>query len=332
MIARPASRRLALTLGALATVLALAGCDLRLEGAAPAAPTPGAAEQVRERTVADALDLAAAARAAEPVADKGAAAVLEDVATFSEAHAAQLGGTYDSGLPEPTTSTTTPAAVVATPDDVLAALRADAATALTDATAAGDGATARLLAAVGVSRDQLASRLGTALNEPVPTPTPTPTATVPEAAPVPTDSPTSSAGDLTSETIAPLVLAHDQAGFGLEVVAAKSSGDQRTAAARSSAEHRGAAESWAQRVGIAGTANDPRRAVYALPANVDDPAGARALAASLEAGVAEAASAAILSAPADVRTELIGELSAATTAAAGWGATPTAFPGIPDLA
>ncbi|OJV82901.1 MAG: hypothetical protein BGO37_13055 [Cellulomonas sp. 73-92] len=329
MIARPAPRRLVPTSGALvvvlAAVLALAGCDLRFESAPPAAPTPGAAEQVRERTVADALALAAAARSAQPIADKAAAAVLADVATFSTAHADQLGGVYQAGLATPT-STTSPAAVVATPDQVLAALRTDASTALADATTAADGATARLLAAVGVSRAALGTRLATALNEPAPAPTPTPTA---PAVPVPTASP---AAALTAADVAPLVLAHDQAGFGLEVVAAKLTGGDRTAAATSAAAHRDAAEQWAQRVKIAGTASDPRRADYALPKTIDDPAGARTVAASLEAGVAEAASAAILGAPQGARQDLIDELTRADAAAARWGAAATPFPGLPGLA
>lgn len=329
MTARPAPRRLAPTSGVLVAVLvavlALAGCDLRFESAPPAAPTPGAAERVRERTVADALALAAAARSAQPAADKAAADVLADVATFSTAHADQLGGVYRPGLPTPS-STTSPAAVVATPDQVLAALRADAATAITDAAAAADGATARLLAAVGVARAALATRLAAALNEPAPAPSSpaTPPAT---GAPIPS----ASAAALPAADVAPLVLAHDQAGFGLEVVAAKLTGQARTAAATSAAVHREAAEQWAQRVKIAGTASDPRRADYALPTTIDDPDGARAVAASLEAGVAQAASAALLGAPADARADLIGELNGADAAAARWGAAAAAFPGVPGL-
>jgi hypothetical protein len=331
MTARPAPRRLASTSGALVAMLValltLAGCDLRFESAPPAAPTPGAAERVRERTVTDALALAAAARAAEPVADKAAAAVLGDVAAFSAAHAQQLGGVYQRGLPTPT-STTAPAAVVATPDEVLGALRTDASTALADAATAADGATARLLAAVGVSRAELATRLAAALNEKAPAPSPTPSA---PATPVPTDSAGATPGGPAAAQVAALVLAHDQAGFGLEVVAAKLTGAARTAAATAAAAHRGAAEAWAQRAKIAGTASDPRRAVYALPATVDDPAGARAVAASLEAGVAQAAGAAIVGAPADARGDLIAELTSADAAATAWGAAPTAFPGLPGL-
>jgi len=336
------SRAVAALVTTLVAVLALAGCDLRLESAPPTAPTPGHAEVVRERTVADALALAAAARSAQATADAASAAVLGDVVTFSAAHARQLGGVYDPGLATPTPATTaTP--VVATPTDVLRALRADAGVALADAAAATDGATARLLAAVGVSRTELATRLATTLHEPTAPPTagatPAPNASpVASAAPTAATSPAPSAaaspapsGSTAAATavLAPLVLAHDQAGFGLEVIAAKLSGAARQEAVAAAAAHRHAAESWARRAGIAGTPADPRRAVYALP--TFDAAGAPALAATLEAGVAQAASAALVDASLDTRGSLVDELLAAQAAAAAWGAAPTAFPGIPGL-
>ncbi len=339
MTARPAPRRLAHGLGTLAAVLAaavlaaltLTGCDLRFESAPPTAPAPGTAELVRERTVADALALAAAARSARSAADAATAAVLADVVTFSTAHAVQLGGAYRSGLAT-ATPTAAPSTVVATPADVLGSLRVDAATALADADTAADGATARLLAAVGVSRAQLATRLAGALHEPPapPTATAAPTGGAPTAPPAATPSPSATAGAaLAAADVSPLVLAHDQAGFGLEVIAAKLTGAARQVAATSAAAHRRAAQAWAQRVGIAGTAADPRRAVYALPPL--DAANAPALAASLEVGVADAAGAALLGAPPDVRGALVDELSSAETAAATWGAAPSPFPGIPGL-
>lgn len=335
---RPA-RRVALTLGAVAVLLAVTGCDLRLEGAAPSAPSPGPVEQVRERTVGDALALSAEARAARSGADGAAAAVLDDVAAFSTAQADQLGGTYRSGLPEPTGTTTT-ATVTATAQDVLGALRSDATTAFADAAAVPDGGLARLVAAVGVARDALAARLAVTLDQPAGTPTPVASGTaVPSPAtaattPVPQGSaaaPPDLPSGLTAADVAPLVLAHDQAGFGLEVVAAKLTGDWRTAARTSAAAHRAAAETWARRAGIAGTGADPRRAAYAVPAGVDDPTGARALAATLDSGVADAASAAIVRAAAGARGDLISELRTAAADAAAWGAAPRAFPGLPDL-
>lgn len=338
MSAHPARRTAALLVGALAAALALAGCDLRLEGPPPTEPTPGASELVRERTVADALALAAAATCARAVADEAAAPVLDDVTAFSTAHAGRLGGVYDSGLPG-ATGTPAPSAVPATPDDVLAALRADAGTALTDAASVDDGALARLIASVAVSRRSLATRLAAALGEPEPAATPTPAesapatlapSVAPSATPAPSGTP-ALPGGLTAEDAAALALAHDQAGFGLEVVAAKLDGDARASTYAAAAAHRVAGEAWAQRAGIASSGADPRRAAYALPADVDDPDGARALAASLEAAVADAASAALVRATAGARDELLSELAGATAAAVGWGAAPTAFPGIPDL-
>ncbi|MCL2463774.1 MAG: DUF4439 domain-containing protein [Micrococcales bacterium] len=344
MAATPHRRRVGTAPGALlvalVAALTLTGCTLRLETPSPVAPSPGAAEQVRARTVADSLALAAAARAAEPAADRASGAVLADVVAFSTEHAAELGGPYRSGLPAPTGSPTSSgtaagafstAAAIASPDDVLAALRADATTALADATAADSGAMARLLAAIGVSRDALAARLAVTLNEPAVT---APTAT-PTAVPTPSGAPSApgvAPDGLTADEAIPLVLAHDQAGFGFEVVAAKLSGDARTSAIASAATHRAAAETWARRVGIADTTADPRRAVYALPASVDSAAGARVLAGVLETGVADAAGAALADAPVTARTDLIDELATATDAAATWGAAPTAFPGIPGLA
>lgn len=323
-------RVVATVVAALVALLALAGCDLRLESAPPTAPTPGPAEVVRERTVADALALAAGARSAQATADAASAAVLGDVVTFSTAHARQLGGVYDPGLATPTPSATAPA-VVAAPADVLRALRTDAAVALADAAAAPDGATARLLAAVGLSRAELATRLATALHEPAAPPTVAPTASAaptgaPSAAATPAPSGTAAAA---TAVLAPLVLAHDQAGFGLEVIAAKLTGAARQAAAAAAAAHRRAAESWAQRAGIAGTGADPRRAVYALP--TFDAQGAPALGATLEGAVAQAASAALVGAPPDLRGSLVDEVAAAQAAATAWGAAPTPFPGIPGL-
>lgn len=336
---RRAGRRLAaLLLGALAATVALTGCDLRLEGPPPSAPTPGPVEQVRARTVTDAVTLAAAATAARPAADEATGAVLDDVAAFSAQHADQLGGVYDSGLPEPT-DTSTPTPVTATPDEVLTALRADATTALTDAAAVDDGALARLVAAVGVARASLASRLAVALGEPDAATSPEPTASAPatlapsvapSATPAPSGTP-ALPGGLTVDDAAALALAHDQAGFALEVVAAKLDGEERATTYAAAAEHRVAGEAWARRAAIAGTPADPRRAAYALPADVDDPAGARALAAGLEAGVANAASAALVHTAAGAREDLLGELRTATAAAASWGGAPAAFPGLPDL-
>ena len=74
-----------------------------------------------------------------------------------------------------------------------------------------------------------------------------------------------------------LALVHDEAGYGFEVIAAKLSAEQRATAEAAAAAHRARSEDWAAAAGIDGTAQDPRRASYTLPAGLDDPAVATAL-------------------------------------------------------
>uniref|UniRef100_UPI001012D7EE DUF4439 domain-containing protein n=1 Tax=Cellulomonas endophytica TaxID=2494735 RepID=UPI001012D7EE len=96
--------------------------------------------------------------------------------------------------------------------------------------------------------------------------------------------------------------------------------------------HREAAEDLAQAAGLAGTDRDPRPASYALPGGLADPAVAVATARDLETAVAGAHAAALGRAPdATARPGLLEGFRTAADAAAGWGATPVAFPGRPDL-
>jgi hypothetical protein len=208
---------------------------------------------------------------------------------------------------------------------VLAGLRADADSALAAADQADDGGVARLLAAIGTSRDDLAARLAAALG-----PADATTATGDPDATAPTPAPTGLPDGLTPDAASALVLAHDQAGYGLEVVAAKLADEPRATAWSSAAAHRAAAAAWAVRAGVAGTAQDPRQPAYALPAGLDDPTVATAFAATLEAAVAQAASAALVAAHPGARGELVDELRAATAAARVWGAPPLALPGMPS--
>src|SRR4051794_19161668 len=77
---------------ALTLVGLLGACSIRLETPPQAEPSPGPVEQVRARTLDDATDLASAARSALAAGPpKGVAAVLTDVADFSDQHATQLG-------------------------------------------------------------------------------------------------------------------------------------------------------------------------------------------------------------------------------------------------
>ncbi|WP_456845183.1 DUF4439 domain-containing protein [Cellulomonas sp. P5_C6] len=315
-------------LAAAVMVLTLAACGLRAETPPPVEPSPDAVEQVRARTVADSLALAEAATAAALLPDGAVdpvAPVLADVTGFSGQHAEQLGGVYVSGLPSPTESpSSTPTTSTATVAEVLDELATATRTALADADAVTDGPLARLVASVATSRGELATRLAHATGAEVPS-------LVPDAAASPSPSPTGVDG-VTTEEAGTLALVHDQAGYGFEVIAAKLSGDQRTAASSSSAAHRARSEDWAGAAGIDGTAQDPRRASYTLPAGLDDPAVATALARTLETSVADAYADAVAQAAPGSRAPLIDGLRAATDAAAAWGATPVPFPGLPERA
>ncbi|HEX5333631.1 MAG TPA: DUF4439 domain-containing protein [Cellulomonas sp.] len=345
---RGAARRqipaLRLAVAALAVATALAGCDIRLETPAPTAPAPDATETVRSRTVDDALELAAGARAASTSASAEVQAVLAQVADFSAQHAVELGGTYDSGLATPSPSTSTPAAEpTALPDasQVLTLLATADRTAAADAADVPGGALARLLASIAASRAGLVARLAAALgvaapvagpavaspsasaSAPTDSATATPTAGAPgTATPHPADVPTA---DRTG-----IVAAEDQAGYGFEVLAAKLDDPSRSSARAAAAAHRARAEAWATEWALDGTATDPRRATYALPAGLDDPATARALAQTLELGLTTTYASAVADSARASRPELIAALLVADADAAAWGVPTTAFPGLPE--
>lgn len=350
--ARPTRR--GRTVLALAVVLPLAACGLRLETPPPAEPSPDALEQVRGRTAEDALDLAADAETLVATAPDGPArAVLADVAAFSTLHAEAAGGRYESGLPDPTPSPSATATATSAPDvaGLLAELVDDAAVAAADADAVADGPLARLVASVATSRDELADRLAAATGLPRPTPAggagtpdaePSPAAT----SPAPTDpgagaSATGTATPGTDDAGAPgaepgalatLALAHDEAAYGYEVVAARRSDDARAQAAEAAARHRLDADAWARAAGVAGRPADPRRAAYALPPGLDDPAVLDDLVRRLESGVADAYAAATAAADAGARADLVSGLREAHATATARGAAPIPFPGVPELA
>lgn len=332
--------------GLVATLLT--GCGLRLETPPPVEPSPDAVEVVRGRTVDDALGLAQDARTlldaapAEPVST-----VLSDVAAFGELHAEQLGGVYDSGLPEPTPSPSVspPDEPAPTAESVLAELAEDAATALADADAVPDGPLARLVGSVATARTDLAARLATALGLPAPeialrTGDEGPPAAGDDQPPTPSGTPSS--GTTTDEDPAPagldradldaLTLAHDEAGYALEVVAAKLDGDQRALARQTAGTHRDAAERWATAAGTSGQLDDPRRVAYALPAGLDDPTVATGVARGVESAVADTYATLVASADPGARAALLTGLADATRQARTWGATAVAFPGMPELA
>ena len=311
------TRAIVRMLAAVVTVLTLAACGLRVETPPPVEPSPDALEQVRARTVADSLALSEAAAeagllpegAVDPVAP-----VLADVAAFSDQHADQLGGVYVSGLPAPTdtptsTPTTTPVTLGGLLDDLAAATR----TALTDADAVEDGPLARLLASVATSRAELATRLAGATGAEVPSLAPDEVPVPDDPSPAPTaTSPATGVGGLTTDEVGMLALVHDEAGFGFEVIAAKLTGDPRSLAVTTAASHRERSEDWAAAAGIDGSAQDPRRASYALPAGLDDPTVSAALARTLETSVADAYANAVAQADPGSRAALISGLRRAT--------------------
>lgn len=276
---RPRAAVVALT-ALLAPVLLLAGCGLRVETPAPTAPVPDAVEAARERAVADALGVQAAAEQALSSAAPAATAVLEELADDAAAHVAQLGGVYDSGLPDdgsspsPTSTDSATASVAAADVSQVLALLTDAgARSRVDAASVPDPALARLLAVVTLSRFQDARQLAAAAGLPAPTAT---SAAVPAAMPT----------GLTAADAGTIVLAEDEAGFGYEVAAAKLADEARATAQSRAALHRSRAQQWAVLAGIASTGTDPRRVAYDLPDGLGAPGGPAALAASLETSLA----------------------------------------------
>jgi len=361
----PRARALAVTL-ALGTAALLSGCGLRLETDPPAEPVPDAAEQVRRDAVDDALALAAAADAAGPGADEDVAGVLGLVSSTAASQVEALGGVYDSGLadapgatPSPTASATDPAA---TPADVLALLGDAASEARADARATDEPGLARLLASVAASRAQLTDRLAGALGTEAPPVDAEPedgftaggsadgsgsgdgSAALPSASgtasgsPGPTTAPTATGAadalgtDLDRSDALALVRAEDQAGYGFEVAAARLSDDARARARTAAAAHRAAATAWAEAVGVAGTAEDPRRVAYELDADLSSAETVRAFAAGLLTDLAAVHADAVLETGASTadRTAAVDGLRTAAVESLGWGAAPTALPGLPE--
>ncbi|MBT0995742.1 DUF4439 domain-containing protein [Cellulomonas sp. DKR-3] len=319
---RRAGRRTGAALVATAVALVVAGCGLRLETPPPAEPTPDAVEQVRARTVDDALALTDAATSAAATADGSSDdalhTLLEQVATISTEQADALGGVYESGL-EPTASpapTSAGSAVEATPDEVLALLGSTSTTALADADDVADGPLARLVGSVAVSRADLADRLAARLGADSPAPPAADAQEVPDEVPTP--------------VAAPLARAHDEAGFTFELVAARRSDDDRDRSLTAAARDRVLGARWAASAALTDTAQDPRLAAYALPAGLDDDALLERLALSVRTGLADAYAAAVAEVPAGGRAPYLDGLRRSVADARPWGAAPSAFPGLPE--
>ncbi|MDR2723292.1 MAG: ferritin-like domain-containing protein [Cellulomonadaceae bacterium] len=247
----------------------------------------------------------------------------------------------------------------AQPADVLTALTDAAARNRTAALTASDGDLARLLASIGTAQTVAATRVATlaglevpqrsAVVMPDPPPpadedSPDPDATAsPEAAAdqaAPATSPgsdiieTAAPGDdetvvpqgLTASDYTAIVLAADNAGYALQVAAARTDGDDRDRLRNRSALHRGRAGAWAAIAGVVDTAQDPRRVAYALTNDqVGDPASLVDL---LESVMAQNYASLIGTTAPGTRGILIDLLVDSSLEMNAWGIAPVTFPGF----
>lgn len=312
---------------AVAVVLAVSACGLRLETAPPAPLDPDAVESARQSATADAMALEALAGLAAQDADDAAAAVLTSVAEASGHHVDALGGIYvatpspgpASSTPSPTTGSAVPEAAATDAAAVVALLDETAAVARADATLVPDAALARLLAAIATNRLLLAERLASTADVERPTTTPY---RVPEAAPT----------GLSSELATAVIRSEDAAGLAWEVVAARRSDSARQVAARRADVHRDRAEAWAALLDVSGTGLDPRDAAYDLPDALVGAADAQAATVAvrgLEQALAATYATAVASVPAEERGVMIDAL--VDSARNGWPGQVPALPGMPDL-
>ncbi|GAA1400765.1 DUF4439 domain-containing protein [Oerskovia paurometabola] len=310
-------------------LLVVAGCGLRLETPPPTEPVPDAQETLRRVAVEGALlvgDLADAAAATSSGLDQAALDALTSTSTSADEHVTQLGGVYDSGLPEPDQDGDAPTSgatdaptgpTTATPAEVVDALATSATALRGTADQSEDGAFARLVASVAASQDasarQVAATTGTALPDPLVTPA---GLLVPEAAP----------SGLSATDLSTIIEAEDAAGYAFELRAALADGELRDAALGRAVLHRARAEAWAQAAGTAGGPQDPRRVAYTVPPDVPTPE----LAAQLETSLAQSYAALTGEAGTGTRLPLVDLLVEANLAAIGWGAPVSAFPGLPE--
>ncbi|PFG38477.1 uncharacterized protein DUF4439 [Georgenia soli] len=254
---RAAGRRAVAALAGAAAAVLLAGCGVRLETPPPVAPSPDAAEELRQDTAADAATIAATV--SEVTADGAGAQLLDRVGAEADAHLEALGGVWapwPDGAPE---GAVTPAPVPTAPPgpdpdvaDVVDLLTRGAAQAREDAVAAPTDELAAVLAAVSISRTQAAADLARAGGQALP------------------ESP---AAPLQAEALlargvdGPTLLVLDQARFAWETVAARSAGPAREAAT-ARADHLQTLVDVAVEAG----APDGRLGVYGLP-GADEEAG-----------------------------------------------------------
>jgi len=354
----------------LAAALPLAACGVRLETPAPTEPSPHAHEIVRRTAVDDALAVSAIVSDVTPgVTDPDVLAVLAEAQDFADQHVQALGGEYDSGLADsPATEdgtssagsggvTTTPPedgaedgaadgdeggaattgpddatsdgstsdgstsdgsmAAEPTTDDVVVALVGAAQRTRASAGETQDGPLARLLASVATSEHDSALRLAALTGS-------TAAEDLPGGA-TPVEEAPSGVG---AADLATLVEAEDAAGYAYEVRAALEDGGVRSDAVARAAQHRARAQGWALAAGTDGTAQDPRRTAYVLP----EDEGTAALAQRLETELAGSYASLVATAAPASRADAVALLTDSWLAAVAWGASPVAFPGLPEQA
>ncbi len=308
-----------------ALVILTGACGLRVETPLPTEPVPDAHEAIRRAAVEDAETVGTLATAAATAAtDERLRTTLEQVAGFAEQHSVALGGEYESGLGDllsPTQTTTSPGTGSPTstdtgPDAVLSALVGAAQRTTAAANVTADQEFARLLASVGTSETISARQLATL--------TGSGNAGVLDGAPkVPSSTPDGLAG----AALASLVVSEDSAGYAAEVRAAQTEGAVRTHELTRARAHRDRAQAWAVAAGVADTTQDPRRVAYVLP-NTD----AATTSQQLEDSLARSYASVVGSTTAGSRAEVTALLTDCAWAAVSWGATPVAFPGLPEQA
>ncbi|MFE5293235.1 DUF4439 domain-containing protein [Isoptericola sp. NPDC056618] len=313
-------------------------------------------------------DGAEAALEEVPTSRKRVVAELTRIAADSREQAEALGGEYDSGLATGApTDTQSSAWDKATPADVVEALDDAAARSRTAAGSTGDGPLARLLASVGAAQTVSGERLAALVDVAGPDVV---EPRVPESADAdaddegdagdagdeddaeeatPSGSPTddatatgqdaggSSAQDddtvpegLTPHDLSTLVVSEDATRYALQLRAAIGSGTTRDRLLERVAVHAQRADGWAAVAGTQATADDPRRAAYAVPRVAEQ--GDKALVIDLENDLATDYATLVGTTAAGTRAVLVDLLVDSAVALDDWGAEPEPFPGLPEQA
>ncbi|GAB3082923.1 DUF4439 domain-containing protein [Isoptericola nanjingensis] len=305
-----------------------------------------------------------------PTSRKRVVAELTRIAADSREQAEALGGEYDSGLATGApTDAPSSAWDKATPADVVEALDDAAARSRTAAGSTGDGPLARLLASVGaaqtVSGERLAALVDVAgpdiveprvpepadadegdegdegdeddAEEDAPQEAASPGSPTDDATATGQDAGGSSAQDddtvpegLTPHDLSTLVVSEDATRYALQLRAAIGSGTTRDRLLERVAVHAQRADGWAAVAGTQATADDPRRAAYAVPRVADQ--GDKALVIDLETDLATDYATLVGTTAAGTRAVLVDLLVDSAVALDDWGAEPEPFPGLPEQA